>query len=110
VYELIGQNWQDQGTAFCMYLFDETTQEPYLVARAESDFQKVVLKTTIRPVHTYQRQQDTLIVWTEPSGADYALSFQDPDGCLEIWHFILDVQALNGGDGTGCSCALPRWR
>ena len=35
---------------------------------------------------------DTLIVWTEPDGLDYALSFQDPDGCLEVWNFILEVQ------------------
>jgi hypothetical protein len=99
VYELIGSNWQDQGTAFCMYHFDDTTQEPYLVARSEADFKKVVLQTTIRPNDSYQRQQDTLIVWTEPSGADYALSFQDPDGCQEIWQFISDVQALTAGDG-----------
>lgn len=35
---------------------------------------------------------DTLIVWTEPNGADYALSFQDPEGCLEVWNFICEVQ------------------
>jgi len=35
---------------------------------------------------------DTLIVWTEPDGADYALSFQDPEGCLEVWNFIQEVQ------------------
>jgi protein phosphatase-4 regulatory subunit 3 len=33
-----------------------------------------------------------LIVWTEPDGADYALSFQDADGCGEVWNFILEVQ------------------
>lgn len=35
---------------------------------------------------------DTLIVWTEPNGVDYALSFQDPDGCEEVWNFIQEVQ------------------
>ena len=35
---------------------------------------------------------ETLIVWTEPNGVDYALSFQDPDGCEEVWNFIQEVQ------------------
>jgi protein phosphatase 4 regulatory subunit 3 len=33
-------------------------------------------------------------VWTEPDGADYALSFQDPEGCAEVWNFILEVQRM----------------
>lgn len=39
-----------------------------------------------------RRVTETLIVWTEPSGVDYALSFQDPDGCEEVWNFIQEVQ------------------
>lgn len=31
-------------------------------------------------------------MWTEPDGVDYALSFQDPDGCAEVWNFIQEVQ------------------
>jgi hypothetical protein len=38
---------------------------------------------------------DTLIVWTEPNGIDYALSFQDPEGCAEVWNFILEVQRMH---------------
>jgi protein phosphatase-4 regulatory subunit 3 len=42
---------------------------------------------------------ETLIVWTEPNGADYALSFQDPEGCSEVWNFICDVQQhITGSD------------
>ena len=41
---------------------------------------------------------ETLIVWTEPNGVDYALSFQDPEGCAEVWHFIEEVQRhMNAG-------------
>lgn len=30
---------------------------------------------------------ETLIVWTEPStGIDMALSFQEADGCAQIWY------------------------
>ncbi|BGP12316.1 hypothetical protein JCM10213_002580 [Rhodosporidiobolus nylandii] len=41
----------------------------------------------------YQRQQDTLIVWTERGGDDedeveMALSFATPSGCSEMWEFI----------------------
>jgi protein phosphatase-4 regulatory subunit 3 len=35
---------------------------------------------------------DTLIVWTEINGKDYALSFQDVEGCTEVWEFILEVR------------------
>lgn len=40
----------------------------------------------------YQKQQATLVVWTEPDGTDMALSFATPHGCLEIWSFLCDVQ------------------
>lgn len=90
VYELIGARWVDQGTAFCFGDFHEN--EAFLIARSEADFNQVILTTTIRSSDVYQRQQDTLIVWTEPDGVDYALSFQDPDGCSEVWNFIQDVQ------------------
>lgn len=42
---------------------------------------------------------DTLIVWTEPDGVDYALSFQDPDGCAEVWNFIIEVQRHMNSNG-----------
>lgn len=45
---------------------------------------------------------DTLIVWTEPDGVDYALSFQDPEGCMELWNFILEVQSLRANSGGAC--------
>ena len=36
---------------------------------------------------------ETLIVWTEPTTQlDIALSFQDSDGCEDIWSFISEVQ------------------
>lgn len=35
---------------------------------------------------------ETLIVWTEPDGVDYALSFQEAEGCAEVWNFISEVQ------------------
>jgi protein phosphatase-4 regulatory subunit 3 len=100
VYELIGQRWVDQGTAFCTGGYDSALGAASLVARAETDYTHIILQTRIRGTDTYQRQQDTLIVWTEPSGVDYALSFQDPDGCAAVWQFIEDVQQHIHNDGT----------
>lgn len=34
---------------------------------------------------------DTLIVWTEPTGLDMALSFQESDGCSAIWSAVFLV-------------------
>ncbi|KIY42881.1 DUF625-domain-containing protein [Fistulina hepatica ATCC 64428] len=109
VYQLIGSNWVDKGTAFC---FGEVQDngEPRVLARAERDYDEVILTTTIRSNDVYQRQQDTLIVWTEPDGMDYALSFQDPDGCSEIWTFIIEVQRHLSGEeamATGDSRGPP---
>jgi protein phosphatase 4 regulatory subunit 3 len=92
VYELIGQRWVDQGTAFVTGGYDSAAGAASLVARSEADYKHIILQTTIRSSDTYQRQQDTLIVWTEPNGVDYALSFQDPEGCSAVWQFIEDVQ------------------
>ncbi|KAL4256551.1 Serine/threonine-protein phosphatase 4 regulatory subunit 3-like protein [Pleurotus pulmonarius] len=89
---VIGSRWVDQGTAFCFGQFNDETNEALLIARSESNYAEVILSTTIRSNDVYQRQQDTLIVWTEPDGVDYALSFQDPEGCSEVWNFILEVQ------------------
>ncbi|KAG6868759.1 hypothetical protein C0993_011028 [Termitomyces sp. T159_Od127] len=92
VYELIGARWVDQGTAFCFGQFSEDTSEALLIARSEKRHEDIILSTVIRSNDVYQRQQDTLIVWTEPNGVDYALSFQDPEGCTEVWNFICEVQ------------------
>lgn len=50
---------------------------------------------------------DTLIVWTEPDGVDYALSFQDPEGCSEVWNFILEVQRHMNSGGALSSTHSP---
>lgn len=41
---------------------------------------------------TYSRQQDTLIVWSEPDGTDLALSFQEVPGCNDVWEAIMEAQ------------------
>lgn len=105
MYELIGQRWVDQGTAFCTGGYDSALGAASLVARGETDYKHIILQTRIRGADTYQRQQDTLIVWTEPNGSDYALSFQDPEGCAAVWQFIEDVQQHINPDGPPAPCA-----
>ena len=55
VYELIGSRWVDRGTAFCFGDFQDN--EALLIARAEEDFNRIILTTTIRATDVYQRQQ-----------------------------------------------------
>ena len=52
----------------------------------------MLLETRIIKDDSYQKQQETLIVWTEPNGTDMALSFQEADGCSTIWDFLSQVQ------------------
>lgn len=40
----------------------------------------------------YQKQQDTLIVWSDMDRRDMALSFQEKGGCDEIWEKICEVR------------------
>lgn len=61
---------------------------------------EVLLNCLIRGSDVYQQQQDTLIVWTEPDGTDFALSFQDAEGCSEVWDFIMEVQKHLQGRGA----------
>ncbi|PRQ77168.1 Component of IIS longevity pathway SMK-1-domain containing protein [Rhodotorula toruloides] len=100
----------------------DLTDEPGVEVEEEEDEDEVILRTRVQPYPQgyapedlmdedeftsvdengnttvdaggYQRQQDTLIVWTERSGADgeeeqeMALSFATPSGCGEMWEFI----------------------
>ncbi|KAJ9124080.1 hypothetical protein QFC22_000875 [Naganishia vaughanmartiniae] len=118
VYELRGQAWEDRGTGFVEGIYDEASDEALLVVTREDTangpeqadptvagenepepggfFREgedpYLLRTRVGKADPYSRQQETLIVWTEPTGMDVALSFQDPEGCNNIWDFIQEVQ------------------
>lgn len=61
-----------------------------LLVRAENDG-SLLLESKIQPDTAYQKQQDTLIVWSEGDNFDLALSFQEKAGCDEIWEKICHV-------------------
>ncbi|XP_069464161.1 serine/threonine-protein phosphatase 4 regulatory subunit 3B isoform X3 [Ambystoma mexicanum] len=52
----------------------------------------LLLESKINSNTAYQKQQDTLIVWSEAENYDLALSFQEKAGCDEIWEKICQVQ------------------
>ncbi|KAF9907190.1 Platinum sensitivity protein [Linnemannia zychae] len=117
VYRLsAGSQWIDQGTGHCSCEFnmvktrgtddvillrlqqglDATSgdkSEGTLMVHSEDNDDKVLLSSRIRVGEDlYQRQQETLIVWSEDEGMDLALSFQEAEGCGEIWDNINEVQ------------------
>ncbi|KAF9093984.1 Platinum sensitivity protein [Mortierella sp. AD031] len=94
VYRLsAGSQWIDQGTGHCSCEFNMDKSEGTLIVHSEENDDKVLLSSRIRVGEDlYQRQQETLIVWSEDEGVDLALSFQEADGCGEIWDNINEVQ------------------
>ena len=85
---LLEDAWIDNGTGYCFGEIDED-KVPYLIVRNELDQKDVLLKAKIEGSIQFQRQQDTLIVWTDTKGHNIALSFQEKEGCLSLCDFII---------------------
>ncbi|KAL8716439.1 MAG: hypothetical protein Q9220_000346 [cf. Caloplaca sp. 1 TL-2023] len=100
VYELKNNDWFDRGTGFCTGRI--IADESKIFVESEDQPERMLLETRIAKDDGYQKQQDTLIVWTESTGTDMALSFQEAEGCAAIWDFVRQVQqhlmALAGPD------------
>ncbi|KAI9706843.1 MAG: Platinum sensitivity protein [Bogoriella megaspora] len=84
VYELRNNDWYDRGTGFC--IGQMVNDEARIYVQSEEEPNRMLLETKIQKDDGYQKQQDTLIVWTEPNGVDMALSFQEAEGCGAIWY------------------------
>ncbi|KAF2763504.1 DUF625-domain-containing protein [Pseudovirgaria hyperparasitica] len=89
-----------------------TQDEARIFVQSEDEPTRVLLETKITKDDGYQKQQgkntysaritkthpltrfsaDTLIVWTEQNGTDMALSFQEAEGCGQIWEFVSQEQ------------------
>uniref|UniRef100_A0A672P4G0 Serine/threonine-protein phosphatase 4 regulatory subunit 3 n=1 Tax=Sinocyclocheilus grahami TaxID=75366 RepID=A0A672P4G0_SINGR len=85
------RQWDDRGTGHVSSAYVERLKGMSLLVRAESDG-SLLLESKINPNTAYQKQQDTLIVWSEAENYDLALSFQEKAGCDEIWEKICQVQ------------------
>jgi protein phosphatase-4 regulatory subunit 3 len=109
VYELKNNDWYDRGTGFCSGrlltgpTINPDNPEAHIVVVSEDEPERALLETRITKDDGYQKQQETLIVWTEANGVDMALSFQEAEGCSSIWEFVSEVQtrlaALAPDDG-----------
>lgn len=92
VYLLQGEDWLDNGTGYCKGEVDPENGLPYFIVRSENDDSVIILKSYLTGTIQYQRQQETLIVWTDSSGKDLALSFQETLGCVTICDFLIEMQ------------------
>jgi len=92
LYELNAERqWDDKGTGHVSSIYVERLKGISLVVRSEADG-SLLLESKIQPDTAYQKQQETLIVWSEGDNFDLALSFQEKAGCDEIWEKICSVQ------------------
>lgn len=90
VYELRENDWFDRGTGFCGPPIIQ--EDARIFVESEEEPGRLLLEVKIKKNDSYQKQQDTLIVWTDPGGVDMALSFQEAEGCSSVWNMISEVQ------------------
>ncbi|KAL2159908.1 hypothetical protein VTH06DRAFT_2041 [Thermothelomyces fergusii] len=109
VYELRHNDWFDRGTGFCYACWVATEEgqpkEPHVIVESEDQPTRRLLETKIIKDDGFQKQQETLIVWTD-NGVDMALSFQEAEGCAAIWRFIDQVQQTFQGGMSGADDSL----
>ncbi|OAD73714.1 hypothetical protein PHYBLDRAFT_181326 [Phycomyces blakesleeanus NRRL 1555(-)] len=88
VYKLnVDSVWEDKGTGHCVYVAGSEGELDELWVRSDEN-SSTLLSSKVQNRRRYHRQQETLIVWSEDTCQDLALSFQEPEGCDEIWHFV----------------------
>lgn len=85
------RQWDDRGTGHVSSSYVERLQGMSIMVRSEEDG-SILLESKIQPHTAYQKQQETLIVWSEGENYDLALSFQEKAGCDEIWKKICQIQ------------------
>lgn len=139
VYVLSGERvWDDKGTGHVT--FDDGENGPLIIVKAEAPEHEgacasvcdsfsalentpslaglILLRSAVLRDTAYQKQQETLIVWSESGSTDLALSFQEATGCERIWRRICEVRACfpvphlrdfpRIGSGQGSSTGLHR--
>ncbi|XP_046932330.1 serine/threonine-protein phosphatase 4 regulatory subunit 3B-like isoform X2 [Lynx rufus] len=85
------QQWDDLGSGHISSAYVEHLQSVCLLVQSDSS-EALILESKINSNTPYQKQQETLIVWSEAEGHGMALSFQDAEGCQQIWEDICRVQ------------------
>ncbi|XP_022110005.1 serine/threonine-protein phosphatase 4 regulatory subunit 3A-like isoform X2 [Acanthaster planci] len=85
------RQWDDRGTGHVSSCYVERLNGMCLLVRSETDG-SILLESKIQLDTAYQKQQETLIVWSENDNYDLALSFQEKAGCDEVWEIICQIQ------------------
>ncbi|XP_041596306.1 serine/threonine-protein phosphatase 4 regulatory subunit 3B-like [Vulpes lagopus] len=85
------QEWEELGTGHVSSTYVERLQGVSLLVQSDSHG-SLILESKINSNTPYQKQQETLIVWSEAENHGMALSFQDTEGCRQIWEDICRVQ------------------
>ncbi|KAM8753172.1 protein PPP4R3C [Rhynchonycteris naso] len=86
----INKQWDNLGTGHITSVYTQS-QGLSLLVRSESSG-SLILESKVHPDIPYQKQKDTLIVWSEAEHHGMALSFQDSTSCQKIWKDICQVQ------------------
>lgn len=115
VYVLNGAGkWDDRGTGHVCVENDPDTKAVMIKVTSDATG-RISLASAIRPTHEalYQTQEDNIISWNEeiPGGVptEVALSFQEPEGCRELWEKICQVDAeLKRASALGTNAARNR--
>lgn len=90
VYELCKEEWIDNGTGYCS---GELLQnQAFVIVRNEENKADILLQKLIAGDIQFHKQQETLIVWSEPDKNDMALSFQEADGCSLVCNYLVYIQ------------------
>jgi protein phosphatase-4 regulatory subunit 3 len=113
------RQWDDKGTGYVSWVVNDKQRCVSIVVKSEVDGKlsllllfitqtileinlliyyifyyktgSILLDSKILVSIVYQKQQDTLIVWSDMDKRDMALSFQERVGCDEIWEKICEV-------------------
>ncbi|PIA18185.1 DUF625-domain-containing protein, partial [Coemansia reversa NRRL 1564] len=96
VYQLEdGVTWIDRGIGFCT--LEDYQGVLHLNVVSESEVNHLLLDCVVQKGEVYQKQESALIVWTEPTGEDLALSFEEQEGCLSILNQINEFENVVKG-------------
>ncbi|KAJ2807747.1 Platinum sensitivity protein [Coemansia guatemalensis] len=108
VYQLEdGDTWTDRGIGFCT--LEDYQGVLHLNVVSEGEINHLILDCIVQKGEVYQKQDSALIVWTEPSGEDLALSFEEQEGCLSILNQITEFEnAVKGKYAASLYAALCR--
>ncbi len=71
-----------------------TTEPLVLIVRSDEHDDAVLVNHRVEADLEYDRQGDTILTWSE-ADTEYAISFQEQEGCADAWEQIARAQGKN---------------